>query len=388
MAFSSRIPESLEPNTLTRLRGEILARGGELIDLTVSNPTRCGFAYPEEQIREALSGAGVLSYDADPRGSAQARQAVAEHHGHGLRTEDLLLCSSTSEAYGWIFKLFGAPGDEVLVPTPSYPLFGWLARLEGLRAVPVPAFRFERWHLDLGGLEAAAGPRAKAVVVVNPNNPTGHFLSRQEWRGLCAFCGERGLALVVDEVFADFVLDAPADRLVSALSDPEPPCPVLVLSGLSKVALLPQVKLGWIAVRGPGRERILEGLEFIADQYLPVSASAQAAAPALLALAPRLRGQALGRIRSNLQHLNGRLGQAPAWSRLPVEGGWSVVLRRPAVEDDEGFAEELLRRSGVAVHPGGFFGFPGEGHLVLSLLGPEEPFRQGVERLLRQAEVR
>lgn len=382
MDFSDRIPASLEPNPLARLRGERLAAGLEVLDLTASNPTRCGFDYPAAAILAALGDPRVLAHAPDPRGARSAREAVAAWHGRGLDPDDLLLTASTSEAYGWLFKLLGGPGDEVLVPSPSYPLFGWLARLEGLAAKPVPAFRFERWHLDLEGLALACGPRTRAVVVVNPNNPTGHFLARGEWDALCALCAARGLALVVDEVFSDYALEAPEGRLATALADPDPPCPVFVLSGLSKVALLPQVKLGWIAVRGPGRAAALERLEFIADQYLSVSASAQAAAGPLLRLAPGLQAQALARLRANLRALDGLLAAAPAWSRLPVEGGWSVVLRRPALGTDEDFAVGLLRESGVFVHPGDFYGFPGEGHLVLSLLGPEAGFREGAGRIL------
>jgi len=382
MHFSRRTPPSLEPNALARLRAERLAAGLDLLDLTLSNPTKAGFAYPGEEIRRALAQPSVLAYEPHPRGSRAAREAVAAWHGRGLDAEDLVLTASTSEAYAWLFKLLGDPGDEVLVPSPSYPLFEWLAALEGLVARPVPAFRFERWHLDLGGLALACGPRTRAVVVVNPNNPTGHFLTWAEWRGLCAFCAERGLALIVDEVFADFVLEAGGERLPSALEDPAPPCPVFVLSGLSKVALLPQVKLGWIAVRGPGREALLERLEFIADQYLSPSASAQAAAWALLALAPGLQAQVSDRLRRNLEGLDGLLRGAPAWGRLPVEGGWTVILRRPSVTSDDAFAEELLRGQGVLVHPGAFYGIPGEGHMVLSLLVPEAALQEGVRRML------
>jgi aspartate/methionine/tyrosine aminotransferase len=381
--FSDRTPPILEENALARLRGQRSAQGLEVLDLTLSNPTRCGFDYPSDEIRAALSDPAVLAYDPLPTGARTTRVAVAAWHGHGLDPEDLVLTASTSEAYAWLFKLVGDPGDEVLVPSPSYPLFEWLARMEGLVARPVPAYRFDRWHLDLAGLELACGPRSRAVVVVNPNNPTGHFLSRAEWDALAAFCAARGLALIVDEVFADFVLEAPSDRLVTALEDPEPPCATFVLSGLSKVALLPQVKLGWIAVRGPEKAAALERLEFIADQYLSVSASAQAAAGALLRLAPGMQGPVLSRLRSNLTTLDNLLGGAPAWGRLPVEGGWSVILRRPALGTDEAFAQALLERSGVLIHPGGFYGIPGEGHLVLSLLTPEKAFYEGTGRILQ-----
>ncbi|WP_243383009.1 pyridoxal phosphate-dependent aminotransferase [Geothrix alkalitolerans] len=382
MHLSSRLPHGFEPNALSAALGRLRAEGREILDLTVSNPTRCGFNYPEDEIRKALSTPAVLRYDPDPLGTRTTREAVAAHHGHGLRAEDLLLTASTSEGYGLLFKLLGDPGDEILVPSPSYPLFEWLARLEGLHARPVPSYFHDRWHLDLGALEDAVSPRTRAIVVVNPNNPTGHFLSKGEWDALTALCARRGLALLVDEVFADYALEAPADRLPTALDDAAPPCPVFLLSGLSKVAALPQLKLGWIAVRGVGAEAHLEALAFLADQYLSVSAPVQAAAQALLALAPGIRSQVRARLSANLATLDAALARHPRLTRLPVEGGWSVLLRRPAVDADEACALRLLEQTGVLAHPGSFFDLPGDGHLVLSLLTPETGFREGLDRIL------
>ena len=381
MHLSSRLPQGLEPNALSAALARRRAAGQSVLDLTVSNPTRCGFTYPELAIRAALAQPAVLAYDPDPCGTRSAREAVASHHGQGLRAEDLLLTASTSEGYGLLFKLLGNPGDEVLVPSPAYPLFHWLARLEGLVARPVQSYFHERWHLDLDALEAAAGTRTRAVVVVNPNNPTGHFLSRVEWDGLTALCARRGLALLVDEVFADYTLEPPEDRLATALADPAPPCPVFLLSGLSKVAALPQLKLGWIAVRGPGAAEHLEALAFLADQYLSVSAPVQAAAGTLLALAPELRAQVQARLRANLASLDAALADHPHLGRLPVEGVWSVLLRRPAVDADEACALRLLESTGTLVHPGSFFDLPGDGHLVLSLLTAEAEFRAGLRQI-------
>ncbi len=381
MRLSSRLP-GLEPNALSATLATLRAEGRELLDLTGSNPTACGFTYPEAELLAALADPAVLTYDPDSRGSAPARAAIAAHHGHSLQVDDLLLTASTSEAYGLLFKLLGDPGDEVLVPSPSYPLFEWLARLEGLVARPVQSYFHDRWHLDLGALEAAVTARTRAVVVVNPNNPTGHFLSTPEWTALTDLCARRSLALLVDEVFADYALEPPPDRLVTALADLAPPCPVFVLSGLSKVAALPQVKLGWIAARGPDAAASLEALAFLADQYLSVSASAQAAAPTLLALAPALQEQVRTRLRTNLATLDGLLAGQAHLSRLPVEGGWSVLLRRPAVDGDQAFAQRLLETRGVLVHPGSFFDLPGDGHLVLSLLTLPTRFGQGLAALL------
>lgn len=382
MRLSSRLPQGFEPNALTATLARLRAGGAPVLDLTVSNPTRCGFIYPEGEIHAALSSPLVLNYDPDAHGSGRARSAIAAHHGHGLRTEDLLLTASTSEGYGLLFKLLGDPGDEVLVPSPSYPLFDWLARLEGLAAKSVPSYFHDRWHMDLGALETSISERTRAVVVVNPNNPTGHFLSRSEWSELTRLCAKHQVALLVDEVFSDFALEPAADRMPTALLDPDPPCPVFLLSGLSKVAALPQLKLGWIAVRGPGAAQHLEALAFLADQYLSVSAPVQAAAPTLLALAAGIRDQVLHRLRANLANLDATLKAHPRLSRLPVEGGWSVLLRRPAVDPDEGCALRLLETAATLVHPGSFFDLPGDGHLVLSLLVEEATFHEGLDRIL------
>lgn len=382
MRLSTRLPDHFQPNALTA-ELEAVRRGGiPVLDLTVSNPTRCGFAYPEAELRTALSGPEVMAYAADPAGSRQARQAVATWLGHGVDATDLVLTASTSEAYAWLFKLLCDPGDELLVPAPSYPLFEWLARLEGAVTRSVPAYYADRWHLDLGELERACGTRTKAIVVVNPNNPTGHFLSRSEWADLTELCVRKGLTLIVDEVFQDYALEPAPDALSTALDAPEPSCPVFVLSGLSKIAALPQIKLGWMAAWGDAARELLEPLHFIADQYLSVSASAQAAATTVLALAPELQNQVIRRLKANLGHLDAALVGFPQLSRLPVEGGWSVLLRRPALEPDEACALRLLREERVLVQPGHYFDLPSEAFLVLSLLTPEAEFREGLSRIL------
>ncbi len=379
--FFPRLPSHGEPNALTR-RLEALKRSGTApIDLTLSNPTRAGFHYPEEALRQSLGDPAVLRYQPEPRGARAAREAIAAHHGNGLDPEHIHLCASTSEAYGWLFKLHGMPGDEVLVPAPSYPLFDHLAALEGLSTRSVASWFHERWHLDLDALESACTDRTRMLVVVNPNNPTGHFLTRTEWHALTALCARRGLVLIVDEVFADFPLEPSPDALPTALEDAHPPCPVYVLSGLSKTALLPQVKLGWILSRGPELDDRLEALDYLADQVLSVSASAQAAAPTILRLASALREQVRQRAQTHLQYLDESLIPHEGLSRLPVEGGWSVLLRRPVLESDEACALRLLE-AGVLVHPGHFFDLPTEGYLVLSLITPEADFKEGLSRIL------
>lgn len=381
MRVSSRLPDRLEANALTEALHHLRERGIDVLDLTVSNPTAAKLIFPSDTLREALSAPIVSTHAPDAMGHAHVREAVARWHGHGVAAEDVVLTASTSEAYSWLFKLLCDPGDEVLVPSPSYPLFEWLARLEGVTASAVPSYFHERWHLDMGALESAVQARTRAVVLVNPNNPTGHFLSRPEWERLTRLCADKGLALIVDEVFADYVLERPEDRLPTALADNAPPCPVFVLSGLSKIAALPQVKLGWIIARGPAKHA-LPALAFIADQYLSVSAAAQAAAPAILDAAPEMQRRILARLHANLASLDEALTGHAHLSRLPVEGGWTVLLRRPAVDSVEARAVRLLQEAHTLVHPGHFFDLPGDGYLVLSLLVEPSRFTAGLQRIL------
>ncbi len=389
MRISKRLPASLLPTTFSKL---VEARRGtaEFLDLTVSNPTRCGFEFENVDWQHSLASDEVLHYEADPCGSLAARTSIAAHHGYGVLPEDILLTASTSEAYSWLFKLLCDPGDQVLVPSPSYPLFEHLATLEGIGALNVSAYFHERWCLDIPALASVCGPRTRAIVVVNPNNPSGQFLSKDEWRDLTTLCASRDLSLLVDEVFADFPLEPVADSMRTALLDRDPPCPVFVLSGLSKVALLPQVKLGWILLRGKARA-YLDPLTFLADQYLSVSASAQAvAAPALLA-APARRDKVLKRAVENLDCMDEMLKAHRHLSRLPVEGGWSVIVRRPIIhdihDDDEACALRLLEETSALVHPGSFFDLPMNGYLVLSLLTPPRIFREGLSRILPRLPV-
>ena len=381
--LSRRLPESFQPNALSQELEALKHAGTPFIDLTQSNPTHIGLDYPDT-LQAALAAPETLRYQPDSRGSYKARQAIAAWHEQGVRPEDLILTASTSEAYTWLFKLLCDPGDEVLVPAPSYPLFEWLARLEGISTTPISSYWHERWHLDLDALERACTPRTRALILVNPNNPTGHLISQGEWAHVLDYCARRRLALIVDEVFADYLLEPPEDALPSALASHAPPCPLFVLSGLSKVAALPQAKLGWIIARGQAAQALLEPLAFIADQFLSVSAAAQALAPAALAAAPQIQQQIRQRLTTNLKHLDQQLQTHPALSRPPVEGGWSTLLRRPALDSDAACALRLLREAHVLVHPGHFFDFPRDGHLVLSLLPPADLFAEGIARMSQE----
>jgi len=366
--FSARTAWNLEPNRLSKLVEARRAAGRPLLDLTESNPTRCGFTYEPVALDAPV-------YEPDPRGLLEARRAVARYYQGAVDPEHVVLTSGSSEAYAHLFRLLADAGDRVLVPAPSYPLFEFLAQLSD---VELAAYRLEfhrRWEIDFSSLAAAVTPRTRAVILVHPNNPTGSFAAAREREELVEFCRHHGLALVADEVFLDYAVEgAGASHAGQAF----------VLSGVSKVCGLPQMKLGWIAVGGPQewRDRALERLEVISDTYLSVGSPIQRALPGLLAGRDRIQRQVLGRVRRNLRSLDGLLGGQSQCGRLPVEGGWTVVLRVPQVRSDEEWALELLEREGVLIHPGHFFGFAREGYLVASLIVAEETFGEGMKRLL------
>jgi alanine-synthesizing transaminase len=357
---------------------EARAAGRELIDLTVSNPTVCGFQYDAEAILRPLGNVGALTYDPDPRGMRSAREAVAEYYGdHGadVDPDEVVLTTSTSEGYGYLFRLLCDANDEVLVAQPSYPLFDFLADLEDVRLKSYPLFYDQGWWIDFAELEKRIGPRTKAVVVVNPNNPTGHATGIAERQRLEEICVRRGLALIVDEVFLDYPLTE--QRLRSFAVGPHPVL-TFCLSGMSKIAGLPQMKAGWIVGLGPEAERsqAMGRLEVIADTFLSMNAPVQGALPRWLAGRKAIQGQILERLRQNLD-----AAQGSGVEVLQVEGGWSAILRLPQMGEDD-LAETLLREVGVLVHPGSFYGIPELGRVVISLLGPEGEFREGLERVV------
>ncbi len=347
MRLSSRLYWDAAENAIAK-------RGKAAFDLTETNPTRAGFVYPSALI-EALADPLVLQYDPDPRGLAAVRELVGAD----------LLTASSSESYSYLFKLLCDAGDEVLVPRPSYPLFEYLARLDCVTVRQYPLFYDHGWHVDTGALRAMVSPRTRAVVVVNPNNPTGSFLKRSEWDVL----EEIGLPVIADEVFASYPLVA-GDR-IECVASLDSRLLRFSLGGLSKQAGLPQMKLGWIRIGGcAARDEALRGLEWIADTYLSVSAPVQRAAHVLLSSS--IHGQILERIRSN---------RALVPEALVVEGGWSVMLRLPAVRTEDEWVANLFD-CGVSVQPGYFFDMDSHApHIVLSLLTPSEVFQEGLRRI-------
>lgn len=391
--FSRRSGWDLAPNALSNALAERRARGLEVLDLTETNPTRCGLGPSRDVLRGALSAPGVEKYDPDPRGTRAAREAVCAYYTQRGRTVDMadvLLSASTSEAYGWLFKLLCDPGDRVLVPRPGYPLFDYLAELESVAAEPYSLRRFDGvWHLDLealGAALAAPGPRIRAIVVVSPGNPTGAFLKRAELAALLALCAQHEVALICDEVFSDYGLGGDEERVETIVADvPPPPALTFALSGLSKVLALPQVKLGWLVAGGPValRRAALARLEVIADTYLSVGTPPQIALPALLEERESVQNAILARVRANLATLHAACAEgASAVSVLAPEGGWIAVLRVPRVLGDEAWAMSLLEEKGVLVQPGFFFDFERPGHLVVSLLPGPAAFAEGTRRIL------
>jgi aspartate/methionine/tyrosine aminotransferase len=382
--FSSRFHWDLRPNRLTQLLETRRGEGARILDLTESNPTHAGLSYPAG-IATALADPRILHYEPSPAGAVDARQAVARYYAARGCTVDIgriLLTASTSEAYAYLFKLLADPGDQVLVPRPSYPLFEFLANMESLDVRQYPLAYHGGWSIDLDALEAAVTDRTRAVVLVNPNNPTGSFIKRAELAALTRLAAARGLALISDEVFSDYAFSPDADR-VATLADVED-CLAFSMSGLSKVAGLPQMKLGWIVCSGPEplRREAMDKLEWIADTFLSVGTPVQCAAARLLDAGEEVQRQIRQRTAQNLAVAR-QILHGSAVSLLTVEGGWYVTLQVPRIRSEEEWVIELLSHRDVLVQPGFFYDFEGEAFLVVSLLTSPEIFREGMTRLLR-----
>jgi alanine-synthesizing transaminase len=355
-------------NRLTRARAGRVGRGLEILDLTESNPTRAAIDYPLDELSDVMARAARAPYQPDPLGLHIAREAVAAEIA--CDPDDVVITASTSEAYSFLFKLLCNPGDNVIVATPSYPLFEHLAALE---MVELRSFALEfhrRWELHTDRVRELVDERTRAIIVVNPNNPTGSFIDAGEQDALA----DIGLPIISDEVFLQYPLEGTGGTFVRG------DILTFTLGGLSKSAGLPHYKLGWIRVSGSQREEAMQGLELIADSFLSVSTPVQTALPDLLRIGSRIRAAIQERTRDNLARLRTTMGRNPTMQVLPVEGGWTAVVRVPRVETDEELALRLLDR-GVLVHPGYFFDFAQEGHIVLSLLAEPDTFAKGIERL-------
>ncbi|MFN7623423.1 MAG: pyridoxal phosphate-dependent aminotransferase [Acidobacteriota bacterium] len=384
--FSSRIKWDLTANRLAGLLAEKRAAGQPIFDLTEANPTRAGLLSAGEQLLTSFATPDILTYEPEPRGLPKARAAVAAYYAQrGLATdvENIHLTASSSEGYSWLFKLLADHGEAVLVPQPSYPLFDFLATLEGVRLIPYQLRYYHHlgWRIDFDSLTAALTPAVRAIILVTPNNPTGSFIKRDELSRLNELCQQQRLALIVDEVFGDYFLTPDSGRVDSLVGNEG--ALTFVLSGLSKILALPQMKLGWIVSSGPPplvREAI-ERLDLIADTFLSVGAPVQHALPHWLDHRPRLQAGILDRVRTNL----GLLANHPRLEPnrlLRFEGGWYATLEIPRYLPEEELILHLLDREGLLLHPGYLFDFEREAFLVLSLLPPPPIFAQAVDRLL------
>ena len=383
--FSDRTNWKLTRNRLTEALEEVKSSGARVLDLTTSNPTRAGLRYDDARILQSLASSHAMDYDPQPKGLLTAREAVAgyyrqEHGVGGFDPEQLVLTTSTSEGYSFVFRLLCNPGDELLVPKPSYPLFEFLADLQDVTLVPYPLIYDHGWQMDFPSLQKATTTRTRGVVVVHPNNPTGSFVHPHERQSLNHFCREHELALIADEVFLDYGHDQAAQLSFASNQD----ALTFTLSGVSKISALPQMKVAWIATSGPAPEveAALARLEVIADTYLSMNAPIQWATPALLAQRKSIQQQLLDRVLGNLAELDRQLALQKTCRRLHVEGGWYAVVRVPVTQTDEELAVDLLRRNSVLVHPGHFYDFPGDGYLILSLITAPDDFGEGVKRLL------
>ncbi|MBK5292445.1 MAG: pyridoxal phosphate-dependent aminotransferase [Acidobacteriia bacterium] len=375
--FSTRLDWSLPSNALAMMLARKRAAGCAIIDLTESNPARAGIALKDKEILEALTDAASLTYEPSASGLERARQSVADYYAGldaNVSTSDILLTASTSEAYSYLFKLLADPGDEILVPRPSYPLFEHLAALESVRVLNYPLHYQEGWWIDLEELERRVSARTRAIVVVNPNNPTGSYVKQSEFAALANLCRRNHLALISDEVFTDYALIEDAQRVPTVTGNSA----VLsfALSGLSKLTGLPQMKLGWMVVGGPGKQEALHRLEWIADTYLSVSAPVQHAAPAWMKLRPEFLARMLTRLRENLAVVRSEM------ETLRLEGGWYATLRLPSTRSDSEWALRLLDADTVLVQPGFFYDVEQESLVVVSLLTEPSLFREGIHRIL------
>ncbi len=388
IAFSKRTAWDTTETALAKALRELQQSGGPVLDLTASNPTRCGFNYDADSLLAPLANPSALDYDPNPRGMLHAREAICRYyaeHRASLDPEQIFLTTGTSEAYSFVFRMLCDSDDEVLIAQPSYPLFDFIAELDDVRLVPYPLIYDHGWQMDEQSIRQRITSRTRAIVLVNPNNPTGHFTKPWEREMLEGLSREHGLSLIIDEVFLDYSFDSSA--AAPSFAQGEAGVLTFVLSGLSKVAGLPQMKAAWIACLGPQAERrqAQDRLEVIADTFLSMNAPVQWALPHWLATRAGIQNQIRARVRENLAALDEILAAQTLASRLALEGGWCAVLRIPSIHHDEKTAMALLAE-GVSVHPGYFFGFLESGWLVISLLGLANDFRRGVLATLHHIE--
>ncbi len=384
-AYSHRLSWDFAVNSLSKLTEEKRARGVPLLDLTISNPTKAFANYPHDAIRSAYASIGDFSYSPDPFGAEHARQAIARFYAERaipLSRDQILLTASTSEAYALLFKLFCDPEDEILAPVPSYPLFDFLARLESVRIASYRLCYDGLWFIDFASLRERISRRTRAIVIVNPNNPTGSFLKDCEKKELFELAEKYNLPIISDEVFMDYSLASTSQQVTTLIGSAS----VLSfsLNGLSKMAGMPQMKLGWVAVNGPSAEReiVRERLEVLLDTYLSVNTPVQHALPELLKIGGAVQHQIGERLKQNLGAIDRIVQNSPA-HRLHVEGGWSAIIRLPQTATEDAWVARLVEEQDVIVQPGYFFDMGSEPYVVVSLITPPESLEEGLRRIAR-----
>jgi aspartate/methionine/tyrosine aminotransferase len=387
--FARRTSWNLTTNRYTEALAAHRRAGREVLDLTASNPTTIGLCYREDKLLKALVHGEALTYNPEPQGLRAAREAVSTYyaaHGSQVSPDNLILTTSTSEAYSFLFRLLCDPGDTVLVPAPSYPLFDFLADLHDVKLEPYELVYDHGWQIDFHSAQAAieratsTASRCRAVLAVHPNNPTGSFVKPREAEELNRICAANDMAIVADEVFLDYSIGKDPPLTFSSNSA----VLTFTLSGLSKISGLPQMKIAWIAANGPQPllSDAMSRLEVIADTYLSMNAPVQWAVPVMLEERHDIQRQLQQRIIANVALLDFELASQELCRRLEVEGGWYAVLRVPVVGSDEDLAIALLRETGVLVQPGHFYDFASDGYLVISLITPGDEFAEGIRRLL------
>ena len=387
--FSSRTEWDLARNRYTEVLDQQRQAGREVLDLTASNPTTIGLQYGDDHLLRALANREALRYQPTQQGLSSARAAIAEYYqeqGIRVAADDLILTTSTSEAYSFVFRLLCNPGDTVLIPAPSYPLFDFLAELNDVKLASYELVYDHGWQIDFQSLQNARrkaesqGSRCRAVMALHPNNPTGNYVKPHEAIELSSFCAANELALIVDEVFLDYSLQSPLPTSFAANAE----ALTFTLSGLSKISALPQMKVAWTVVSGPAAKKseALARLEVIADTYLSMNAPVQYAIPEMLAQRHGIQQQLMQRVRTNLAVLDTELARQSLCKRLAVDGGWYVLLRVPVLGSDEDLVVAMLSATGVLLQPGHFYNFPSDGHLVASLITPSDEFSRGIAAAL------
>jgi alanine-synthesizing transaminase len=384
--FSKRTAWNLSPNRFSVALEKHRKSGKPLLDLTVSNPTNCGLSFEADKILSSLTNAAAVIYEPESKGLLVARNAVADYYATqpdpvAVSPENIILTTSTSEGYSYIFRLLCEAGDEVLIPRPSYPLFDFLATIQDIRLIPYSLVYDHGWQIDFHSLKSAITSRTRAVIVVNPNNPTGSYVKPSELNELNLICAANQMAIIADEVFLDYLLEPAGCKSLANNQQ----ALTFTLSGLSKISGLPQMKASWIAASGPEKpvSDALARLDVIADTYLSMNAPIQYSLPTLLDTRHSFQEQLNARLRRNLEELDRQLAAQSHCKRLDVEGGWYATLRVPVTQSDEELAIALMEKESVLVHPGHFFDFEQDGYLILSLMTPEEVFKDGIPRILK-----